>query len=76
MSKPFRELRAALDPLVQLQLKKYDVPDYGLKVTAALKAAKWGDALTAMQGVRGHQQQQKQGTLQRYVKDEATSTLS
>jgi hypothetical protein len=29
MSKPFRELRAALDPLVQLQLKKYDVPDFG-----------------------------------------------
>lgn len=50
---------------MQLQLKKYDVPDYGARATAALKDHKWADALVAMQGVRAHSQSQKQGTLQR-----------
>jgi hypothetical protein len=54
---------------MQLQLKKYDVPDYGARATAALKVGKWSDAMVAMQGVRAHGQVQRQGTLQRWVRD-------
>lgn len=41
----------------------------GARTTAALKDRKWADAILAMQGVRAHNQPQKQGTLQRWVRD-------
>ena len=68
-SKLFKPLRAALDPLVQLQLKKYDPVDYALRVTAALQHRKAHEALLALQGMRSHGQLAKQGTVQRWVRD-------
>ena len=36
-SRPFKELRAAIHPLVELQMKKYDPIDYMARVTVALR---------------------------------------
>eukprot|EP00966_Prymnesium_polylepis_P091542 2118947-Prymnesium_polylepis.1 len=63
-SKLFKPLRAALDPLVQLQLKKYDPVDY-----AALQQKKGHGALLGLQGMRANGQVAKQGTVQRWVRD-------
>eukprot|EP00966_Prymnesium_polylepis_P159768 3692734-Prymnesium_polylepis.1 len=68
-SKLFKPLRAALDPLVQLQLKKYDPVDYAGRVTAALQQRKGHDALLGLQGMRANGQVAKQGTVQRWVRD-------
>eukprot|EP00854_Cymbomonas_tetramitiformis_P019447 gene19447-23253_t len=64
----FKELRTALHPLVQLQLKRYDPVDYVARVTAALTAGKWSDALAGLAGAAAHAQLPKQGTKQRWVR--------
>ena len=46
-SKALRELRAALHPLVEEQLKKYDPVDYAARVTTAFRLGKGADALLA-----------------------------
>ncbi|KAL3911920.1 MAG: hypothetical protein SGPRY_008515 [Prymnesium sp.] len=68
-SKLFKPLRTALDPLVRAQLKKYDPVDYVARVTSALQQANPHHALLALQGMRDHGQQAKQGTIQRWVRD-------
>ena len=68
-SKMFKPLRAALDPLVQLQMKKYDPVDYAARVTTALQHKRGHDALLALQGMRAHGQVARQGTVQRWVRD-------
>lgn len=69
LTRPLKALRAALDPLVQLQLKKYDAVDYTVRVTTALRHGKGADALLALQGMHAYQQSVKQGTIQRWVRD-------
>jgi hypothetical protein len=61
-------MRAALDPLVQLQMKKYDPVDFLTRITTALRAEKWDDALLGLAGIRSQSQVPKQGTLQRWVR--------
>ena len=56
LSKPFKELRAALHPLVEEQLKKYDPVDYNARVTSAMREHKWAEALLAMEGARAYSQ--------------------
>ena len=68
-TRPFRDLRAALHPLVQVQLSKYDLVDYGSRASAALRLGKWEEALLALDGCRAFQQVPKQGTVQRWVRD-------
>ena len=68
-SKALRELRTALHPLVLVQLRKYEPADYAAKVTAAMRAARWADALGALAGLRAAGQVAKQGTVQRWVRD-------
>ena len=68
----FKELRAALHPLVELQRRRYDPVDYTARITAALRSGKWLDALQALKGLRTNgcaQGAVKQGTLQRWVRD-------
>ena len=67
--KALRELRAALHPIVEHQLKKYDPIDYASRVTAAFRAGKGADALLALQGLHSRSQSVRQGTVQRWVRD-------
>jgi hypothetical protein len=68
--KPCKELRRILHPLVLLQLQSYDKGiDYRHKVTSALKAQKWSDALSYLQACHDFAQYAKQGTIQRWVRD-------
>ena len=68
-SKALRDLRTALHPLVEEQLKRYDPIDYAARVTAALRAGRGADALLALQGMHARQQIAKQGAVQRWVRD-------
>ena len=68
-SKALRELRAALHPIVESQLKKYDPVDYVSRVTAALRTGHGADALLALQGLLRRGQTARQGTVQRWVRD-------
>ena len=68
-SKALRELRAALHPIVEAQLKKYDPVDYVSRVTAALRTGHAADALLALQGLLRRGQTARQGTVQRWVRD-------
>ena len=67
--KALRELRAALHPLVEAQLRRYDPIDYASRVTAALRASRGSDALLALQGMVARSQTARQGTVQRWVRD-------
>ena len=67
--KALRELRAALHPIVEAQLHKFDPIDYVSRVTAALRTGRGADALQALQGLHARQQEVKQGTVQRWVRD-------
>jgi hypothetical protein len=67
--KALRELRAALHPLVEAQLRRYDPIDYASRVTAALRASRGSDALLALQGMHARSQTARQGTVQRWVRD-------
>ena len=68
-SKALRDLRAALHPIVEEQIKKYDPIDYATRVTAALRAGRGSDALLALQGMLARSQTARQGTVQRWVRD-------
>lgn len=67
-SSALRELRAALHPLVQLQLQRYDGVDYCAAVTNAMQFGKWSKAHSALSGARDFNQVPKQGTVQRWVR--------
>lgn len=69
-SKPFKDLRRTLHPLVLEQLQSYDKGiDYRQKATNALNHGNWSDALAALQACRDFNQIPKQGTVQRWVRD-------
>ena len=68
-SKALRELRAALHPIVEAQLKKYDPVDYVARVTTALRVGQGADALLGLQGLHARGQTARQGTVQRWVRD-------
>ena len=68
-SKALRELRAALHPIVEHQLKKYDPIDYVSRATVALRGGHGADALLALKGLHARGQQARQGTIQRWVRD-------
>ena len=68
-SKALRELRAALHPIVEAQLKKYDPIDYVARVTTAFRNGHGADALLALQGLHARGQSARQGTVQRWVRD-------
>jgi len=68
-SKALRDLRAALHPIVEEQIKKYVPIDYATRVTAALRAGRGSDALLALQGMLARSQTARQGTVQRWVRD-------
>lgn len=68
-SKALRDLRAALHPIVEAQLKKYDPIDYASRVTAAFRAGRGADALLALEGLHARHQTVRQGTIQRWVRD-------
>ena len=67
--KALRELRAALHPIVEQQLKKFDPVDYVARVTTALRGGHGADALLALQGLHARGQTARQGTVQRWVRD-------
>ena len=67
--KALRELRTALHPLVEHQLRKYDPIDYAIRVTAAFRNGRGADALLALQGLHARHQTVRQGTIQRWVRD-------
>lgn len=66
---PFKALRTALHPFVLRQLQRYEPIDYATRVTTALRAGRWSDALPALAGLRDTGQTAKQGTIQRWVRD-------
>mmetsp|Transcript_40654 Transcript_40654/g.81531 ORF Transcript_40654/g.81531 Transcript_40654/m.81531 type:complete len:537 (-) Transcript_40654:271-1881(-) len=68
-SKALRELRAALHPIVEAQLKRYDPIDYVARTTTALRSGHGADALLALQGLKARGQSVRQGTIQRWVRD-------
>lgn len=49
-SPELRQLRAALHPLMQLQMASYEPVDYGARVTVALGASNWAAAHAALEG--------------------------
>lgn len=67
-SRALRDLRGALHPLVEMQLKKYDAVDYCAKVTRCLQFSDWSGAYAALDGARAFVQLPKQGTVQRWVR--------
>ena len=67
-TKPYKSLRAALDPFVQIQIRKYDPVDYLARITTALQSNNWDSALLGLMGARERSQVPKQGTVQRWVR--------
>ena len=67
-SRALRDLRGALHPLVEIQLRKYDTVDYCAKVTRCLQFSDWSGAYAALDGARAFAQLPKQGTVQRWVR--------
>jgi len=69
-SKHYKELRAALHPLVTERLKSYDKGvDYRSRVTSHLSHQRWSSALSALKAAGDFRQVPKQGTVQRWIRD-------
>ncbi len=68
VSKPYKVLRAAIQPLVDARLKEFDPVDYVSRCTTALQTGHATDALLALQGVHARGQSVRQGTVQRWVR--------
>lgn len=72
-SKRFKELRRALHPVVLQQIKSYEKgTDYTKKVSVHLIKKEFVQALAALQACLDLQQQPKQGTIQRWVREADT----
>ena len=68
-SKSCKELRAALHPLIVLQMQSYERVDYIARVTTALSTLQWSNALLALKACHDFAIHPKQGTIQRWVRD-------
>jgi len=69
-SRDYKELRAALHPLVTDRLRFYDKGvDYRARVTLHLSHQRWAPAISALAAAKDFGQVPKQGTVQRWVRD-------
>ena len=74
-SPPLKNLRKSIFPFLKLQLQRFDPVDYKQRVTSALRAQKWHEALLGLNGMAAFGQVAKQGTVQRWVRDAGAANV-